>query len=292
MTEIDPNTAFVFGCGYLGRRVAKRLLATGWHVSALTRSRENAKALAGMGIVPILGDWTDRRVIQRIPAARRVLFSVGYDGRGGHDRHTVYVEGLRNALFAVRPESSVVYVSTTGVYHQGGNQWVDEASPTHPSREGGKAHLQAEELLWRRRPATASGRTVALRMAGLYGPGRVPRMRSVAKGETIEADPQSFLNLIHIEDAADCVIAAWEVARAERLYAVSDGTPVRRGEFYAEIARQLGVVAPQLQGEASGRSEGSKRIWNRRMRRDLLPRVAYSSYREGLRALCSPGGKP
>ncbi len=201
MADLQPHTAFVFGCGYLGKRVAIRLIAEGWQVSALTRSRQRAAALGQLGIQPVLGDWTDRRFIDAVAPAERVLIAVGFDSRGGKSRHEVYVEGLQNALRAVPAASDCVYVSTTGVYHQGGDQWVDEMSPARPAREGGQSHLRAEELL-RRQRAASSGRTVVLRMAGLYGPERVPRLQAVREGVPLDVQGDSYLNLIHIDDAA------------------------------------------------------------------------------------------
>ncbi|XZE55306.1 SDR family oxidoreductase [Planctomycetaceae bacterium SH139] len=298
MADFQPPTAFVFGCGYLGKRVAIRLVEQGWQVSALTRSRQRAAALGQLGIQPVLGDWTNRRFIDAIPPAERVLVAVGFDSRGGKSRHEVYVEGLRNALRAVPATSDCVYVSTTGVYHQGDDQWVDETSPAKPSREGGQAHLRAEELLWRQR-ASSSGRTVVLRMAGLYGPERVPRLQAVRQGTPLDVQGDSYLNLVHIDDAASCVLAAWQQPRVERLYAIADGTPVLRRDYYQELARLAGAPPAQLAesrrplaiaGTAGerGRAEGSKRIWTRRMRRDLLPQPQYPSFREGLAAVCQP----
>lgn len=303
MADLLPRTAFVFGCGYLGKRVAIRLMEQGWQVSALTRSRQRAAALGQLGIQPVLGDWTDRRFIHAAPPAERVLVAVGFDSRGGKSRHEVYVEGLRNALRAVPAASDCVYVSTTGVYHQGGDQWVDEMSPARPSREGGQAHLRAEELLRRQRAlssgANSSGRTVVLRMAGLYGPERVPRLQAVREGMLLDVQGDSYLNLIHIDDAASCVLAAWQQPRVEPLYVIADGTPVLRRDYYQEIARLAGVPPAQLAESRSlagrgaslgerGRAEGSKRIWTRRMRRDLLPQPQYASFREGLAAVCQP----
>ena len=60
----------------------------------------------------------------------------------------------------------VVYVSSTGVYAQDAGEWVDEASVCEPVREGGRACLSGERLLF----AHAHGRdAIVLRLAGLYG---------------------------------------------------------------------------------------------------------------------------
>lgn len=288
----SSKSAFIFGCGYLGLRVARRLVGDGWQVSALTRHPERAAALCREGIRGCVGDWSSFRTLRELPPAAHVLVAVGYDPRSGRSRHEVYVEGLRNALRVIPSTSRVCYVSSTGVFHQSDGGWVDETSPCHPESEGGRGHLRAENLLRRSRVGHLAGSTVVLRMAGLYGPGRVPRAESIRRGEPVAASPDGFLNLIHVDDAAACVVAAWSMPHPASMYLIADGHPVVRREYYEEIARLTGSPPPTFVNPPAGhgptRSDSNKRIWNARMRRDLLPRPQYPSYREGLRAILRP----
>lgn len=290
MSPLEGDTALIFGCGYLGIRVARRLIREGWHVVALTRSTSRATQLAAEGIEPRIGDWNDARSLQGTPKASRVLVAVGYDGRSGRSRHEVYVEGLRQALGAIPADSRVCYVSSTGVFHQSDGRWVDETAPCHPAAEGGRAHLRAEELLRRVRQRRSSDATVVLRMAGLYGPGRVPRVAAIRRGEALPSSPSGYLNLIHIDDAAECVLQAWEHPSPAPLYVIADGHPVVREDYYREIARLSGSPPPRFADPSAApstgsRSDSNKRIWTARMRRDLRSRLSYRSYREGLRSI-------
>ncbi|WP_164101692.1 NAD-dependent epimerase/dehydratase family protein [Candidatus Laterigemmans baculatus] len=304
-TSPAAKSALIFGCGYLGIRVARKLICEGWRVAALTRSADRARALAAEGIDPQLGDWNDRRALSGLHATARtathVLVSVGYDPRSKKSRHEVYVEGLRGALEVISPASRVCYVSSTGVFHQHDGRWVDECSPCHPASEGGAAHLRAEELLRRVRPPQSRAATVVLRMAGLYGPGRVPRLAMIRRGEPIATASEGFLNLIHIDDAAECVLRAWAHPAPAPLYLIADGHPVVRAEYYQEMARLSGSPPVRFTAStassptassptassptASSRGDSNKRIWTHRMQRDLLSRLAFPSYRHGLRAI-------
>jgi nucleoside-diphosphate-sugar epimerase len=281
-----PESVLVLGCGYLGSRVAAALRHCGTAVTALTRSPGRAEQLRGLGIAPLVGDWNDRRSLATLPACAAVLVAVGYDRRSHRSRHSVYVEGLANALERIDPNVPLCYISTTGVYHQDADVWVDERSPCRPQREGARAHLAAEELLWRRRPR---GRDVILRLAGLYGPGRVPRAAEIRSGQPLPVPPRGYLNLIHVDDAARAVLTAWGHPSPARCYVVADGHPVLRRQYDAEIARLTGASPPiYLKDETaagSSRGGGSKRIWTARMRRDLLPQLLFPSYREGLAAI-------
>lgn len=287
--DYSKKTALIFGCGYLGKRVARRLQSQDWDVCAVTRNAGNARIMQDEGIFPVVADWTRAATLRDLPPADRILVAVGWDRSGGQSQHDVYVGGLRNALQATSPQSNLVYVSSTGVYHQSGGLWVDEASPCRPaSGSGGWAHLQAEALLRQQRPRSP---WTILRMAGLYGPDRVPRAKDIISGAPVAAPTEGYLNLIHIDDATSAVMAAWQTnVTSTKTYVVSDGVPVIRQTYYEEIARVLGRPLPQFTAAdpaamASRRATTSKRIWPARMRRDLCPQLAFPDYRAGLRSV-------
>jgi uncharacterized protein YbjT (DUF2867 family) len=69
----------IFGCGYLGERVARRWLAQGETVYAVTRSAERAVAWNQLGLRPIVADITANAVPVLPSDIDTVLFAVGYD---------------------------------------------------------------------------------------------------------------------------------------------------------------------------------------------------------------------
>ncbi|GAA5508517.1 SDR family oxidoreductase [Novipirellula caenicola] len=273
----------IVGCGYLGSVVAKMACDAGHTVFATTRRPDRAAELRRHEIQPILADWTNRSGLRELPEVDRVLVAVSYDSASGMSRVESQVGGMRNLLDFVPEQAHLCYISTTGVYHQTGGEWVDERSPTRPNREGGRVHLQAEDLLHRHRPAAP---WTILRLAGIYGPGRVPRIDSVLQGQPIVSAEAGYLNLIHVHDAARAVFAAWQ-DRSHRLYVVGDDEPMPRRDFYCEIARQCRVAPPVFEPPRAGsakqmRSESNKRVWNRRLKTNLLPKLTFPTYREGL----------
>ncbi|MGI9466636.1 MAG: SDR family oxidoreductase [Rubripirellula sp.] len=289
MSDVSDQT-MIFGCGYLGRRIARLAIRDGNTVWATTRQRGKQRELANEGIRSIVADWTDRRTLTDLPAVKHFVICVSYDRRSSHNRYESQVGGLRNLLHAINPATKICYISTTGVYHQQGGLWVDEASPTRPIREGGRAHLMAESLLNQMRPKSP---WTILRLSGIYGPGRIPRAADVIAGRPIASPQHGFLNLIHVDDAAAAVCSALR-EHTQRLYVVSDDQPVVRSQFYEEIARQTGSQGPQFVTPATGspvmmRSESNKRVWNRRMKSDLVSKLQFPSYRHGLADILSPG---
>jgi nucleoside-diphosphate-sugar epimerase len=223
-----------------------------------------------------------------LPVAQSVLFAVGFDRDGNRSIQEVYANGMSNVLAALPAETGrLIYISTTGVYGRGDGGWVDEVTPPDPRREGGRASLAAEERI----AAHPLGqRSVILRLAGIYGPGRVPFIRELRAGEPIAAPASGWLNLIHVDDAMEAVIVACELepfCDGPRVYCVSDGQPVQRGEFYSEVARQIGAqpprfVEPDPNSPRAARAEANRRIANARMLAELRVTLTYPDYRSGL----------
>ncbi len=281
----------IVGCGYLGLRVARRWIAAGQTVAGLVRNADNAELLARQSVQPIVADVTRPLTLRDLPAAETVLYAVGYDPAGGASRSAVYVEGLRAVLDALSPQvRRVIFISSTGVYAEQEGGWVDESSPAGPASESGRALAVAEAAL----AAHRLGRLgIILRLAGIYGPGRLPRRAELASDGPLPVAAGQQVNLIHVDDAATAVLAAEAHAQPPRTYLVSDGHPVDRRDYIAELARQLGLPLPAfrdpLPGETTGRRGGNKRVSNARMLAELRVKLAYPTYREGLAAAVGPG---
>jgi nucleoside-diphosphate-sugar epimerase len=278
----------IFGCGYLGGRVARLWLQAGHEVFVVTRSSDRARAMTADGCRAIVADVLQPPTLANLPAADTVLYAVGYDRGAGASMHDVYVAGLRAVLGALPSASGkLIYISSTGVYGQSHGETVDEDSRCEPTREGGCACLAAEAVLAGDR---LGQRAIVLRMAGLYGPGRIPIAAEIRGGRPLAVPASGYLNLIHVDDAAAVVLAAEERARPPRTFLVSDGEPVERREYYAELARLLGIEAPKFvsptaDNPAAVRATADKRVNNARMVAELAVRLTYPSYREGLAAI-------
>lgn len=260
----------ILGCGYLGRRVGRLCRDRGDRVFGTTRSAEKAERIASWGIEPIVRDLVRSTTDEPWPTVDRVLFCMGH-GPPGSDDHRI---GLERAIgrFA---GASWVYAGSTGVYGQQGGVWVDEDSPTEPKTATGRACLDAEAIV---RAAERPG--TILRFAGLYGPGRVIRRTLLERGEPIPGDPDHYLNLIHIEDAARAVVAAFDRPGGETAI-VADDQPVSRREYYELAAELLGVSPPRFSG-VGDRDGSNKRAGNRRLRRDWGYSPAFPTIRTGL----------
>lgn len=274
----------IIGCGYLGRRVAALWQGQGQRVFATTRRAEGAASLQALGFEPIVCDVLDPRSLRALPRARTVVLAVGLDRSSGCSMRDVYVGGLGNVLDVLPTPERFIHVSSSSVYGQTDGEWIDEFSSTQPQEESGQIVLEAEQLLLSRLP-----QAILLRFSGIYGPGRLLRQKSIAAGEPILGDPDKWLNLIQVDDGARAVTAAEEHGTAGAVYNVCDDEPVRRRDFYEELARGLSAPPPRWLPPDPGQpppphEKGNRRIRNRRLKEELQLNLLYPNFRAGLQA--------
>ncbi len=275
----------ILGCGYLGRRLGRRLAGSGASVTGTTRSGASDAALRAAGIRPERWDAAAPGAGERL---RRLSAEAGWvvcaaAPSGGAGYEDVYVRAAEAMATALDPDRtrSALFVSSTSVYGVSDGSWVDESTPARPSRPAGRILLRAEEAV---RAGEGRGlRVSVVRAAGIYGPGRTPAAR-LAPGAQPGGTGQEWLNLVHVDDLAGILVRTAERGPATVL--ASDGTPVRRRDYYAEAARLYGLPAPRFGGgDAGPHVQGAgKRLRSAVLGPDLEYRFIHPDYRAGLAA--------
>ncbi len=267
--------------------MARAWQALGRPVQAITRGGEAADELQAANIQPIIGDWLagvdyPLRSGPNSQPPQFALVAIPHrpDDRFGIDTHVV---GLRKLLEQQPQLQRIIVLSTTGVYHQCDGSWVDESSECAPTRPGPQLALAAEQWVAQNLP---DGRGVSLRLAGIYGPGRIPLVARLREQSPIPI-AEGFLNLIHIDDIVRAILALFEFDRPQSLYVLSDGHPVERRQFYEDAARIFKTPPPQFtaaeEGSSrAGRGETNKRISPSRILQELKFELLYPTHIAGL----------
>lgn len=245
---IAPSAhALIVGCGYLGRVLARQLIAAQYVVFGTTRSDRKAADLAGLGVRPMIVQVTSPVTFAALrPALEVPALDVYYmvpPGRPDSDPspRKVVIGGIAHMVKQLRHAQvrRAVLVSSTAVYAQRGGQRVDAESPAEPRDERCRLLLQGEQL-W----MDAGERYHVARLAGLYGPGRVIGLAGVQQGSPLVGDPAALLNLIHVEDAASLLRAITQAEQPGRIELGCDGHPIPRQDYYTHLARLIGVDPP------------------------------------------------
>lgn len=306
---------FVFGLGYSAKAIIARLRPEITEVWGTTRSPDKLEAIKVLGVSPLLfpdphalppqeereralpfpswgGAGGGVRVIPeslKIPAtlvqATHVLVSIAPDEHGDPVLNT-----HRDALAAVSPQS-IVYLSTIGVYGDHDGAWVDELSSLKPVSRRSRQRVDAEAA-WRNF-AEETGVPVALiRLAGIYGPGRGP-FEKIRRGTARRiVKPAQVFNRIHVDDIAAIVAAAF-ARRAVGPFNGADDEPAPPEDVLAYAAELLATPPPPAVPFADAEMTEmartfygeNKRVRNERIKDELGVRLAYPTFREGLRAV-------
>ncbi|MEZ5413514.1 MAG: NAD-dependent epimerase/dehydratase family protein [Opitutaceae bacterium] len=278
---------FVAGCGYVGGAVARRARQAGLTVTALTRNPDKAAALRSEGIQTIIADLADEAWHPQVPATvDLVLNSVSSGGGGAAGYRHSYYEGMRSLLHwaAQAKVATCVYTSSTSVYPQGDGVTVDENAPLgDPTDENTEWLVGTENLL---RESNAVGRSFILRLAGIYGPGRHHVLDQIRAGGALAGSGTHRLNLIHRDDAAEAVRAAFGAPAdiTSAVYNVADDGPVEKAMLAIWLAAQLGRPAPQFDPKLPSRRRRvvpDRVILNAKIKRELGWQPRHPDYRAG-----------
>ncbi|GAA0600749.1 SDR family oxidoreductase [Caenispirillum bisanense] len=290
MTE--PGRLFVFGLGFSGSVLARRLRGLGWQVAGTTRDAGKRAALLAEGIETLPFDRDHPLPAGALAGVTHAVVSVPPDAEGDP------VAALHGLDLAALPTLRWLgYLSTTGVYgdHQGG--WVDETTPLTPdvSRSERRAGAEAAWLDLLR----SHGLPVHIfRLAGIYGPGRSAiDMIRAGRARRIIKPGQVFCR-IHVEDIATVLQASMARPDPGAIYNVADDEPAAPEVPIEEAARLLGVAPPpaipfdeaDLSPMAASFYRDSRRVRNDRIKTDLGIRLTYPTYREGLRQVLESSG--
>lgn len=248
---------------------------------ALTRTAERAEELGAQGVQPIVGHWHDESTLSHLPEFDSMIVSVPHreDSGLGVDSH---VRGLQNLMQAQQSVRKLIYLSTTGVYGDAHDE-VDELTPTQPTRIGPQIAVAAEKWLSER---FAPPQLAIIRLAGIYGPGRIPLAEKLKSGEVLQVPQEGWLNLVHVSDIAAMLLQVVEHDLTQPLYVFSDGNPVPRMDFYRELANLCGVAEPKFAppdpNATRTQRAGKKRVNPQRLINELKFDLQFESYKEGL----------
>lgn len=270
----------IAGAGDVGLRVARLLRKRGAEVWALRRG-----VVAGEdGIHGIQGDLTLPESLRALPNnITHLVYLPTPDARDEALYRAVFVDGLRHLLDAVGSQGGqrLLFVSSSAVYGEHGDAWVDEQTPPAPPGFNGRVLLEAETYASERAPS------VVLRLAGLYGPGRMQLIESLRSGAVRVPRKQAhWANRIHVDDAAAAIVHLLLLPDPSPLYLGVDNTPLPLDVLYDDLARRVHAPLP-AEGEAPA-GVGSKRLSNARLRASgFVPQ--WPDAREGYAALLSDG---
>lgn len=186
----------------------------------------------------------------------------------------------------------LAYVSTSGVYGDCDGARVDESRPIAPQSARARRRADAERrlALWCSSHGT---RLIVLRVPGIYAADRLPLARLRAGTPVLRAEDDVYTSHIHADDLAAIASRALEDDAPDGTYNAADDSEIKMADWLDLVAERHGLpkpprlareevkarVAPELYSFMSE----SRRLDNRRLKRELGAKLRYPTVHDGVK---------
>ncbi len=284
------RTLLILGCGYVGEKLARACIDQGIGVTAVTRDEKRAEELRPLGMEAVIASSPEVLPDSLLSSMDAVVDSIPLtrDESGMYASQIAWLPKI-TAKFSNLKWAG--YLSTTGVYGDAGGAWVDESWPCNPASERGKERLKAEQA-WLNSGLPAE----VFRLAGIYGPDRnIVRKLKAGDYRAVRWKPPHYSSRIHADDIVAALLAAMQKPRAGRIVNLADDEPLPHADYVTELAGLIGAPRPGILTPAEGERELSpamldffrdnKRVSNRLLHQELLPKLKYPSFRDAVDGL-------
>ena len=253
------KTLVTGGTGFIGSRLALRLLGRGHSVATLgfegsDEEAKNAELLRSNGARVEIGSITDSQLIQTLIEKAEVVYhlAAAHHEVNVPDQHfyDVNVEGTRNVVQAsiAAGVRCLVHASTIGVYGPPTNGAIDEDGALRPNSPYARTKLEGEQLVLSHRDLLP---VVALRISETYGPGdrRLLKLFRAIKTGTflVIGNGDNLHQPVFIHDLLDAFESASERnTGVGRPCVIAGPEPLTTNQMVETIATHLGAKVPGI----------------------------------------------
>lgn len=262
--------ALIVGCGYVGSNLYHRLIARGWHVDGIRRTRHETDRYLCLDVQQEFDLEKKYDVVFYLVAAKK------FDPAAYHSAYTL---GVANTLAALRKSGQnprFVFASSTSLFSENHGGVVTEESAVS-TEVFSKYYLKCGESL-----VAESGLSFSiLRFSGIYGPARMRLIEDLKQGAARLKKFACTSNRIHVEDCVGICMHVAELDAVQPLYIASDCEPVPYNELLLWLSARL-EVAPPLEDMLETKSvhRSHKRCSNELLRKSGY-KFKFPTYREG-----------
>jgi nucleoside-diphosphate-sugar epimerase len=273
----------IIGCGFVGGHLARAALSAGRTVRVLARSTGRLAPLGALGAeVKFLDVSVPTKIATAISGLHgaTVVYSVPpvTSLRPGQA-----VKAAMLAAYGIGA-TSFIYLSSSGLYgdRPDDDVWIDEDSPVDIDRGMQNVKSDEDEV---EKTELDRLRTITLRLAPVYAPGKGIRGR-LRKGEyKMIDDGEHAISRIYIDDLVRIIFAAEEKAPHRALYMVGDDEPTTQRTYATWLSNHLGLPMPETKSlyDNTGNRvlHRNRKIKNTRLKTELGIELKFPSFREG-----------
>jgi len=227
----------ILGYGYCGYYLAQKLVNEQQQVTVVSRHVKPELAIPGVKHSchdiqhPFIWEIPDTVIYYLIPPP----------GEGETDLC------LRSFLsHASLQAKKVIYFGSSGVYGNHAGQWVTEHAECIIQHPRQLRRLDAEKT-WLDYCVKNDILATSLRIAGIYGPGRLPIEAAISGTPLIEPQHAPYTNHIYVNDLVTIAYYLSQEHLLAPIYNIADGHPGPMGSLQQCVAKCLGARKAQYE---------------------------------------------
>ena len=242
------NVLLTGATGYIGSRIAEKLMARGYKVTAFVRSEEKKQEVTARGMSAAVGHLEEPAAFLEAAECAEAVIHTAFDHSGDFfEAVEVEARALDALLKGLAGKSkTLIATSAAGVLGDTGGSAAkeDAALPAENDWPVAKRGALETKLL----AAAPDIRTVVLRLPVLvYGHGASqfpPMLLATAKEKSVSyyvGNGTNKISAAHVDDIAELYVLALDKAPAGSLYNVAVGNPVCPKDLAEAVGQAAGV---------------------------------------------------
>ena len=235
---MNKEAYVIIGCGYLGHRLKNLLQGHTCYFTRRTATDVDANSdNAHSNLLLDINQPDSWSSLQSLQNEQNIIaYIMVPPSKIDIDGFPLFLQQLDSLPLARR-----ILISSTVVYGQAERD-VDADSEVMIDNQRAERQYQIEQL-WMQQCEQAC----VLRLAGIYGPGRIIGKRVINEQQRINGNARAWLNLIHVDDAARLSLCLAGLPQPAAYELGCDGNPLLREDYYACLAELLKRPAPEFE---------------------------------------------
>jgi nucleoside-diphosphate-sugar epimerase len=225
----------LMGYGYCASFLAKELLDAGLECLAIARS-PNPRPLKGLSHV-----CCDLKT--EMPPIQHPYVLYYFIPPSETDKDSLLAKCLGKLK---QKPLKIIYLGSSGIYGEHHGQWVNESSTCliKTPRQQARAHAEQQLNEFCQKNSIACAR---LRIAGIYGPDRIPIDAAQKQTPIITTSQAPYINHIYVKDLAKILLHLGHHLTYHGPLNIADGHPTPMGQMQQMLAKRLDIaLAPEL----------------------------------------------
>ena len=279
-----------FGFGLTAKYFVKELLKNKYKINLITTSRSKTlnKKFLNINYKNFYFDNNnfDKKITKHILNASHILVSIP-----PRDRNDFVIKNFYNEISLNKKIKWLGYLSSTSVYGNHEGKWVNEKSKLLTNNDTGISRIVAENE-WSKLNRYHFVPTRIFRLSGIYSPERNIFIR-LANGQARYVKKNNhFFSRIHVADIAQVLFKSLIYSKPGEIYNVADNMPCSYVQILSYACSLMGIKVPHpvshqslSEGEMKNFYKDSKKVSNKKIKKDLKVKLYFSTYKEGFKSI-------